>query len=394
MFTSIPANEAIEVLYQRMIKDKFCYFGLLPNDIRDLLQVLLNNNYFRQGNFIYKQMTGLPMGSKLSGLLADVFMSHLEDMVLSSLPTPLYYRYVDDCLVIAQSKDEAFSILGLFNQLHPNLRFEIELPEDNGALSLLDFTIRICNGRVHISPYMKPIKSGIMMNGNTSLPSNVKSNAIINEWRRIKSKCDGVAQMKKEKTLFRTKLNKNEHLRVPRLDVMPKSDKASNSREPVFYMTVPFISDAANTLIRKAIKPLGVSVRLSHKSKQLKDFFQFPNQPSVPNNLCKLRNCPVKNNLCLRKLVVYKVTCIKCNQFYIGSTKNHFHLRMKEHENMKQSNLHQHKVTCQSIWAYEILSRGSSVAEMRLKEAILIQQHHPTINKKENLYSLSNVSLV
>ena len=96
MFTSIPSGEAVDVLYNKLLSSKFCYYGILPMDIRDLLLVLLNNNYFRYGKYYYKQMSGVPMGSKLSGILADVFMCHMEELVISSLPTPLYYRYVND----------------------------------------------------------------------------------------------------------------------------------------------------------------------------------------------------------------------------------------------------------------------------------------------------------
>jgi hypothetical protein len=67
---------------------------------------------------------------------------------------------------------------------------------------------------------------------------------------------------------------------------------------------------------------------------------------------------------------------------------------MKEHNSMKDSNMYQHRTMCKNEWEYEILSRSSSVGEMRMKEAILIQQQNPSINKKENLYAISNISLI
>jgi hypothetical protein len=395
MFTSIPPDEAIEVLYERINDEKFSYFGILPNDIKSLLRVVLNNNYFRSYNLYFKQMTGLPMGSKLSGLLADVFMDHLENIVLNSLPTPLYYRYVDDCLLIVDSKETALDVLNTFNQLHQNIKFEIELPIENGCLSLLDFTLQIHNGKISTSPYIKPIKSDLFMHGNTALPSSTKMNIITNEWERIKSKCSGNALMKNERKRFCNKLMNNGHTNIPHLSLQPRLT-TEVMEGPVFYLNIPFVSDEANTLIKRALKPLKLNIRLSHRSKQMKELLKPPLSvgptPSILS--CHIKNCPVRSHLCLSKFVVYKVTCNKCNEFYIGSTKKHLHLRIREHIKMKESNLFQHKMTCKSGWTIVVLSRNGNVTEMRMKEAILIQQQHPTINKKENLFSLSYLPLI
>jgi hypothetical protein len=394
MYTSIPAEDAVNVLYNRMIACNFRYFGLLPGDIRDLLRLLLNNNYFRYENLFYKQMFGLPMGSKLSGLLADIFIDSLEVTILGSLPTPLYYRYVDDCLVIVQSKDTAMEILQTFNSLHRNIKYEIEFPNNDGSLSLLDFTLRIKNGIVDTSPYTKPIKSGIFMNGMTSLPSTLKDHVISNEWNRIKSKCANRTEMRIQRECFQQKLTSNQHQKFPALRFNERR-KASSVQKPIFYLNIPFISDECNTLIKRALQPIGFHIRLSHRSKQLKEYFKSPSPPaSFHHQQCKLRDCPLKGKLCFMKLIVYQITCNSCQQFYIGSTKKHFHLRIKEHMSMKQSNLFQHKSTCNGNWSFKILSRSQSVADMRMKEAILINELHPTINKKEVIFSISNFSLI
>ena len=75
---------------------------------------------------------------------AKIFLSFHERTWLADGPhtfTPmLYRRYVDDCFLIFQSKEQVIPFFDFLNSKHPNIQFTHEL-ENNGSLSFLDINI-------------------------------------------------------------------------------------------------------------------------------------------------------------------------------------------------------------------------------------------------------------
>jgi hypothetical protein len=85
MYTSIPAQQAVDNFCQRLADHDFVYFGVTPSDFRELFMMVLNNSYFQFEKRFYKQIIGLPMGNKISGLLADFYMDSVEQSLVNSL---------------------------------------------------------------------------------------------------------------------------------------------------------------------------------------------------------------------------------------------------------------------------------------------------------------------
>jgi hypothetical protein len=339
-------------------------------------------------------MVGLPMGNKLSGILADVFMCKLEAPLLGHLSIPFYLRYVDDCLILAKDEHEADNVLTAFNNAHTNIRFQIEKPEDTKSLSLLDFTITLQDGSASIKPFTKRARTDIMMNGQTALPENTKNNIVINEWHRITRRCDNNTQLIHQRKQFISKLHRNGFNHTPNLKKPPLTNVSNEPSQP-FYLSIPFVNDELNTKIKKALKPLNLHVRIVHKGKQLQHILTNPDRrPPSRTGKCELNGCTLKNDNCFKKMVVYKVECMKCKLFYIGSTKKFLHTRIKEHNIMKSSSVHQHHTACQGGWTIHVLKTCRSIPELRITEALMIKDLQPAINKKEELFSISKISLI
>jgi hypothetical protein len=396
MFTTIPREDAIVLVKDRLKKVSFNYHGLTPEDITSLLSIILDNSYFKFDEKYYKQCIGLPMGSKLSGLLADIFMDEFETKLVDELPLCCYHRYVDDIFMLTPNKDEASRFLEIFNSQNVNIKFEIENPDPNGKLSLLDFWVKIENGTLQHGFYRKAARSSVMFSGDAALPTSMKRNTILNEWNRIKSKCLSIEQVIVERKNFTKRLCQNHHVKIPNLSLSSESGSIrkvlDNASDPVFYFNVPFISDAMDGMIKKTLKPLGLRIRLSHKTKRLKTVFQSSsNAAPTRSKKCELKNCLVKSNLCYRSNVVYKISCISCNVFYIGSTRRFFHIRVKEHLSNKSSAISKHSLTCRSKWKFEVIASSRTITDMRIKEAVLIQELSPLLNTKEDLHSLALV---
>ncbi|CAF4594758.1 unnamed protein product, partial [Didymodactylos carnosus] len=106
LFTSIDRKHALSVLKDEMEKnDKWKGNTDLKGDsIIKIVDFCIENVIFQFGDYFYSQVTGLPMGSSLSPLLADICMNeflitHWDD---GKYPYQLRGRYVDDIILISE----------------------------------------------------------------------------------------------------------------------------------------------------------------------------------------------------------------------------------------------------------------------------------------------------
>lgn len=53
--------------------------------MKAILKRCINQNYIQYNNEIYQQKEGLPMGSPISPLLAEIFMSHFKSNLLETI---------------------------------------------------------------------------------------------------------------------------------------------------------------------------------------------------------------------------------------------------------------------------------------------------------------------
>ena len=52
-------------------------------NVRDALTFLLDNIYIRFGTKLYRQVVGIPMGTNCAPLVADLFLFHERDFIMS-----------------------------------------------------------------------------------------------------------------------------------------------------------------------------------------------------------------------------------------------------------------------------------------------------------------------
>jgi hypothetical protein len=150
-------------------------------------------------------------------------------------------------------------------------------------------------------------------------------------------------------------------------------------------MSVPFIDDATNTMIKKSLRSLNYNIRLSHRGTPLSQIL-YKKRKVYPtrNGKCNITNCPINNiNLCYESMVVYIAQCSLCKAKYIGSTKKNLHIRIKEHFMQRTTAIYQHNIICHSPWLFSVATRNRSLQSLRWAEAILIQRDKPQLNRKE-----------
>jgi hypothetical protein len=337
------------------------------------------------------------MGNKISGLLADVFMDNVESPLVSRPSIGFFCRYVDDCLIITTSKEEAIKLYDDFNKADNHIKYEVEYPGEDGSLALLDFKLHFSDSGPHFAPHTKSAKSDVFLSGDSFLPQRSIKNIVLNEWERIKHRCENPKMIRQEKNRFLSKLQRNRHTNITS-NMLSKRKRSDGTKQtnPTFFLSVPFVSDSTDTMLRRLLKPLGYNIMISHKGRNLAQQL-YKSSANIPtrNNNCNLSNCFIKNpSLCFKPMAVYKAECIKCKNFYIGSTKKQLHHRIKEHFTMRTSQIYVHNFKCNGKWDFTIIATGKSIPDLRWKEAILISQLKPQLNVKEENNGISSLLLL
>ena len=188
LYTNINTEEAVETVLEYAIKHHIELHGLETYDLFELLHLLIDNYIFTYNNTHYKQIRELAMGNRLSGTLAILCMDRFERLHIYQQLHPqltIYVRYVDDVGTVTTDTEQANTILTYLNEQHPTIKFEMELPDNNGYLPILDIKLNIDqDGNIHHKLYTKPASKGITLNFHSHHPSSVKKAVVANEFKR------------------------------------------------------------------------------------------------------------------------------------------------------------------------------------------------------------------
>ncbi len=130
------------------------------------------------------------MGSRLSPVLAGIFMEEVEEKALAQYPVPplLYKRFVDDILVIWDIQNGPYSILlDLLNSQHQDINLTAE-EEINGKLPFLDLLITrpdMSQKRPYsLEVYRKPTHGNRYIHFKSDHPFNMKKTVLRGLWLR------------------------------------------------------------------------------------------------------------------------------------------------------------------------------------------------------------------
>jgi hypothetical protein len=395
LYTSIPPAEAIKNVENLLVATNTRHDPLQTEDITDLLEVITKNTYFQFNGHIFLQIDGLAMGSSVSAILAILFMDTLEKRALTNtISHRCYNRYVDDIFTLSKDKQSATELHTIMNSVHNNIKFEIEHPDENNSLRLLDFQVTIeKDGTSHYDFYKKTAKAPIFMNADTAIPQNAKKCIIRNEVERIKLRCTNNEDAQRNLDTFSKVLRANGHPNNTIDRLTNRNNKRRNGKinhENNFFFHLPFINDRIHTKVRQIFKKEGLEVIPYSRNPSLRQLLKTQQQQKA----CKLPNCPLSDPLlCNRKGVIYEVRCNGCQKRYIGSTKRELHTRIKEHITQPTSAIRQHLNECNTInnISTRILARDNDPKNLRIKEAILIMDMTPELNRREEETQLSSL---
>ena len=133
LFTNVPLDKTINVILDRVYKEKVIQTTLKKRTLKKLIKDTCSKTAFLCDGIIYEQIDGVSMGASLGPVLANIIMTELEKIVVDDLvksgKIKFYARYVDDTLLLVKPED-LNDIQARFNNFHKNLEFTVDKFDD------------------------------------------------------------------------------------------------------------------------------------------------------------------------------------------------------------------------------------------------------------------------
>ena len=321
------------------------------------------------------------MGSPLSPLITEIFMTSFEESALSTSPfQPLcWYRKVDDTFTILDPDHDPTVLLDHLNRQHPRIQFTMET-EDQQKLPFLDVSLKNCPDKIISSVYRKPTHTDQYIHYLSNHHPQIKRAIVATLTRRAKAICDPAHLPAELNHLRATFINLNGYPRhlVERTitSTLQQQDERPPKPEPSpIRINIPYHGQISHHISRLIKKTASIDVTF-HSDKTLKTILRANGRgnttPTTP------RGC------------IYKLKC-DCGSIYIGETSRPFDIRLKEHKTSVQkmdmkSALSEHivKNPNHSIdWQQStvLISNVHDWRKRKLVEALTIRQLQPQLNR-------------
>ena len=328
LYTSVPIEPAlcsVRTLLETTSIWKGADSTITVDEVIELLSLCLRELGFKFRDQFYEMSSRLAMGSPVSPIVANIFMSRLEEDAMSTMSAKpkLWHLYVDNVLAIVK-RATIDSTLQHLNSQHPDITFTMEI-ESNGRLPYLDATIRRNGNRVTTSVHRKPTDTGRYLSFDSHHPVSAKRstvNALLS--RALSVVSDSTEQIAELEAVKTTLLKNGGGYPAAFIDnELPRLHGKKGKQQPVIseradsYSTtvvIPFV-DKTTQAIQRVLRPL--RIRVVGRPCQWKW--------SLQNGL-KDSSDPQEDTA-----VVYAINCRGCEAAYIGETGRTTSVRVAEH---------------------------------------------------------------
>jgi hypothetical protein len=186
MYTNINVTVS-EQLLENKIKENYHLIEASAAGIDcDVLMTLVKlcnkySMYFQFRNSFYQQINGLAMGAPLSGLLANIYVEHIENWALDSyfLKHVFWGRYMDDVISLWNyGENELKGFLDHLNTYDRNLQFTLEIEIAN-KIPFLDVLVIRSFDKLNFTIYRKPTQNNRYLHFKSNHPPQVKRAVVI-----------------------------------------------------------------------------------------------------------------------------------------------------------------------------------------------------------------------
>ena len=357
LYTNVPVKESIDIAVDMLYKNRTSPAVDLPfnrTQMKHLLEFAVCNVPFRFLDKYYVQCDGVAMGSPLGPILADLFMSKLEEKVnkFSTNKPSVWYRYVDDVFCIFKTNQNIDDFLKRINKWHDNITFTKET-ESNDRIAFLDVSIirNTISNKYDTTIYRKPTNTNLYLLYESNQCRKYKIGLIKSLVTRILLICSTTEYSEKEIQQMKETLETNGYpahlvrrgiregnaiVKKMLNNTQPNNTATKTPLTNVFFIFSYYGHESIifAERIRKICKRLLPLVQVNiafKKTFTLKSVF-LPKQKGTD---------PDKTN----KKLIYRIPCKDCDQYYYGETGRAKIVRMKEH----QTNIKKQKDTSELV---------------------------------------------
>ena len=356
LFTNIPVDECIEVIRDHSTGPSPAFnLPVDPNIFCELLSMCTSFNQFSFLDQHYRQVSGLPMGSSLSPVMANIYMEMFEtylmqDMIPDYMKPSLWYRFVDDVFACFEDMSLFATFLEHLNSIRPTIQFTFELsrrervieglpdlPTDIvESLPFLELEVmRKSNGKLVFRIYRKPCHAGNYLHAFSYQPLSQKTSVIRSLFLRAYRYCEEQYLQEELQTVqqgflqlgyteeFIRKCNLSAHkgrmneLKKENLQSLQELPFAENTtvpaekQEPLATITLPY--HPCMLKLRPRLSEMGIRLTFSSNS-------------AIGRQLRRKNTTRVQP-----RGSVYVVNCSGCDDVYVGQTGKPIEERMGEH---------------------------------------------------------------
>ncbi|BHF74091.1 hypothetical protein SprV_0401717500 [Sparganum proliferum] len=276
-------------------------------------------NYCQFDNKYYQQVKGTPMGSPISGLLAELVLQRLEEVVFQTIKPKLWLRYVDDTFVIIKNC-EVERLHQRLNDVFPAIQFTRE-EAIGDSLPFLDVRIqKLSDGSLATSVHRKDSNSEIILNYGSNHPAAHKRRCVRTLFHRAYRYCNSNDLLNKELARLYRSFRSNGY---PISFVKNCLRNQTESQDPTpngeivtrkFY-SLPYMRGTSEIIARQ-FNRLGIHV--AHKPAS-----------SLRAALSRVKD-PIPKEL--QTNVIYRISCANRSCVYVGHTGRSLGTRIKEHK--------------------------------------------------------------
>ena len=397
LFTSVPLDFTIDLILEKVYKDKAIKTKLKRDELRKLLEICTKEMHFSFNGEIYKQVNGVAMGSPLGPVIANIFMAELEKQIIPQLGNrvSLWQRYVDDTFTFIR-KGEVGAVLELLNGFHDSIKFTFER-EVEGVISFLDVkVIKNGDGTFETDVHRKKTDTNVYMHWDSFAPRAWKIGTMKSLIRRAHIICSKPEFLQKEmehlKAVFQDvngfpsrvihtgieQVRRKIEQEGAENQVVAVTDEVEAEKEVTPFICLQYKGKEGEVVVSKfkdALKnilPGNIKPRLTYKGKKVGSFFRIKDPVPLEH----------QTNL----VYDFKEGGIRK---YVGQTNVRYESRVDQHCNTdKESSIYKYKdaqgITI-SAENFDIIEKGySRLIDRRLAEAMYVKEYkEPELNKQK-----------
>lgn len=336
MYTNLQIKDIKKAIDNRFDGIKK-YTNIPKKDFQEAISLCLDWSYCSFNERMYKQIKGLPMGSPISPVVANLFMEDFDKKIIETIPynIPIFLRNMDD-YIIAVPIDKVDDIYERFNNFSQHLSFTLEISniENFHNISFLDTQLYIEDNHVITNWYHKPTWSGRYVHFLSEHDIKHKKSIIIGLVDRALKLSDSKFHNKNLKLIEKTMLENGYPLKFIKntmnkriLKIKNENNIDTNNKEILENKLEKQMEFRKNNVVLPIFN--GLTNKISHDLR-----------PSGLKTIKKNTNTfkklifgsnKDKTPICDQVNVVYKIDCANYEKNYIGHTKSALNMRVSEH---------------------------------------------------------------